>query len=145
MTSVTRTALLPYSDQELFHLITDVDRYRDFLPFCIGSEVLERREDEMLARIAFAKLGLSQALTTRNRLTPHQRIELELVEGPFRALQGAWEFKALAPQACKVSFRIDFDVEASYLSLAVGSAINQAALTAVDAFSRRAVQLYGKR
>lgn len=145
MTSVTRTALLPYSDQELFHLITDVDRYRDFLPFCIGSEVLERREDEMLARIAFAKLGLSQALTTRNRLTPHQRIELELVEGPFRALQGAWEFKALAPQACKVSFRIDFDVEASYLSLAVGSAINQAALSAVDAFSRRAVQLYGKR
>lgn len=145
MTSVTRTALLPYSDQELFHLITDVDRYRDFLPFCIGSEVLERREDEMLARIAFAKLGLSQALTTRNRLTPHQRIELELVEGPFRALQGAWEFKALTPQACKVSFRIDFDVETSYLSLAVGSAINQAALSAVDAFSRRAVQLYGKR
>lgn len=145
MTSVTRTALLPYADHELYRMVTDVDRYRDFLPFCIGSEVLERREDEMLARIAFAKLGLSQALTTRNRLVPHQRVELELVDGPFRALQGAWEFKALAAQACKVSFTIDFEVEASYLSLAVGSAINQAALTAVDAFSRRAVQLYGKR
>ncbi len=145
MSTVSRTALLPYSAGELFALVDDVARYREFLPFCIASEVLQREGDEVLGRIAFARLGLSQALVTRNRLQAPHRIDLELVEGPFERLSGRWQFQALAEQACKVSIEIDFQVQASYLQFVAGSALSQAATSAVDAFHKRAVQLYGRR
>lgn len=145
MTAVTRSALLPYSAQELFALVNDVARYREFLPFCIASELVAQSEGEVVGRIAFSRLGMSHALTTRNRLFHPDRIELEFVDGPFERLKGSWEFQALGESACKVSFSIDFQVQASYLQFVANTAINQAATTAVDAFHKRAVQLYGKR
>lgn len=145
MASVTRTALLPYSAAEIFTLVNDVARYREFLPFCIASEVLTENAEAMEARMAFSRLGLSQALTTRNRLTPHSRIEIEFLAGPFDFLRGSWEFQSLQASACKVSFTVDFQVQAKFLQFAAGTAINQAATQTVDAFQRRAVQIYGKR
>lgn len=145
MTAVTRSALLPYSAAELYALVNDVARYREFLPFCIASEVVAANEAEVVGKIAFSRLGLSQALTTRNVLSPPHRIDLEFVDGPFERLKGSWEFHALGESACKVSFNIDFQVQASYLQFVAVSAVNQAATTAVDAFHKRAVMLYGKR
>ncbi len=145
MATVTRSALLPYSAQEIFALVNDVARYREFLPFCIASEVLAQEGDDMEARMAFSRLGLSQALTTRNRATRHERIDIEFLSGPFDSLRGCWEFQALQAAACKVNFTVDFQVQAKFLQFAAGTAINQAATQTVDAFQRRAVQIYGKR
>ncbi|MDP2227682.1 MAG: type II toxin-antitoxin system RatA family toxin [Moraxellaceae bacterium] len=145
MTEVVRSALLPYAAEEVFALVNDVARYREFLPFCIASEVLEQRENEVVGRMAFARLGLSQALVTRNLLTPHSRIAIEFVEGPFTRFSGEWGFQALQATACKVSFSVDFEVQAKFLQFAAAQAIGQAAAQAVDAFHKRAVQLYGKR
>lgn len=145
MTTVTRSALLPYSAAELFDLVNDVERYSEFLPFCIGSEVVSRNDEEVIGKIAFSRLGMSQALTSRNRLQRPTRIELELVDGPFERLSGTWEFQELAAQACKVNFTIDFVVQSRYLQFVATTAVNQAAATAVDAFHKRAQQLYGKR
>lgn len=145
MTAVTRSVLLPYSAVEMFALVNDVARYREFLPFCIASDLLERNEQEVIGRIAFARLGLSHALVTRNRLRHPERIELSLVEGPFERFQGVWEFLPLSDTASKIAFSVDFQLQASYLQFLAGSALNQAVSTAVDAFSKRAVQLYGSR
>ncbi len=145
MTAVTRSALLPYSAEEVFALVSDVASYRDFLPFCIASEVLEQSDTEMQGRIAFTRMGLSQSLVTRNRLHPYSRIDIEFVSGPFESLRGTWEFQSLQAQACKVSFSVDFQVQAKFLQFVAQSAINQAAGQAVEAFQRRAVQVYGKR
>ncbi len=145
MTTVTRSALLPYSAAEIFALVNDVARYREFLPFCIASEVLAQSGEQVEARMAFSRLGMSQALTTRNRLTPHSRIDIEFLSGPFEYLRGCWEFHVLQEAACKVHFSVDFRVQAKFLQFAAGTAINQAATQTVDAFQRRAVQVYGKR
>ena len=145
MTAITRSALLPYSAAEMFALVNDVARYREFLPFCIASDLVSAEGNEVVGKIAFARLGLSHALVTRNQLTPPNRIELGFVEGPFERLKGLWEFQALGELACKVSFSVDFQVQASYLQFAANTAITQAASTAVDAFHKRAIQLYGKR
>lgn len=145
MTTVTRSALLPYSAAEIFALVHDVARYREFLPFCIASEVLLEEGENMEARMAFSRLGMSQALTTRNRATLHERIDIEFLSGPFEYLRGSWEFQALQESACKVNFTVDFQVQAKFLQFAAGTAINQAATQTVDAFQRRAVQVYGKR
>lgn len=145
MTTVTRSALLPYSAEEIFGLVSDVARYREFLPFCIASEVLEQDETGMQARIAFSRLGMSQSLITRNRLQRFSRIDIEFVSGPFEYLRGCWEFTALQEQACKVNFTVDFQVQAKFLQFAASTAINQAATQTVEAFQRRAVQVHGKR
>lgn len=145
MTTVIRSALLAYSAEEIFTLVNDVARYREFLPFCIASEVLEEIPGQMQARIAFSRLGMSQSLITRNRLLPHERIEIDFVSGPFDFLSGHWEFQPLQASACKVNFTVNFQVQARFLQFAATSAINQAVGQTVDAFQRRAVQIYGKR
>jgi ribosome-associated toxin RatA of RatAB toxin-antitoxin module len=145
VTTVTRTALLPYSAEEIFGLVSDVARYREFLPFCIASEVLEQDAATQQARIAFSRLGMSQSLTTRNSLQAHSRIDIEFVSGPFEHLRGCWEFQPLQAVACKVHFTVDFQVQTKFMQFAAATAINQAATQTVDAFQRRAVQVYGKR
>lgn len=145
MPRVSRSVLLPYSAPEMFALVNDVARYPEFLPFCVGAEVLAETAEAMQARLQFARLGLAQALVTSNRLTPPSRIDIELVEGPFDHLHGEWQFQALGESACKTSFTVDFQVQAVFLQFLAGAALNQAATQTLDAFQRRAVQIYGKR
>lgn len=142
---VVRSALLAYSAQEIFALVNDVASYREFLPFCIASEVLEASNSEMQARIAFSRMGMSQSLITRNRLTPHSEIAIDFVSGPFDFLRGRWEFAELHASACKVNFSVEFQLQAKFLQFAAASAINQSVGQTVDAFQRRAVQVYGAR
>lgn len=145
MTTVVRSALLAYSAQEVFALVNDVASYREFLPFCIASEVLEASDSAMQARIAFSRMGMSQSLVTKNRLTPHSEIAIEFVSGPFEFLRGCWEFKALHASACKVNFSLEFQLQAKFLQFAAVPAINQGVGQTVDAFQRRAIQIYGAR
>ncbi|MDF2446467.1 MAG: ubiquinone-binding protein [Moraxellaceae bacterium] len=145
MPQVSRSLLLPYSAHEMFQLVNDVARYREFLPFCIASEVIAESGDEVHARIAFSRMGLEQALTTRNRLLAPERIHIEFVDGPFEYLRGQWHFQALAETACKVNFEVDFQVQARFLQLAAVPALGQAAGQTIEAFQKRAVQVYGKR
>ena len=145
MTTVVRSALLAYSAQEIFTLVNDVASYHEFLPFCIASEVLEASDSEMQARIAFSRMGMSHSLITRNRLIPHSEISIGFVSGPFEFLRGRWEFRALHASACKVSFSVEFQLQAKFLQFAAASAIHQSVGQTVDAFQRRAVQVYGQR
>lgn len=145
MPQVSRSLLLPYSAPEMFALVNDVARYREFLPFCIASEVIAHEGDTMQARLAFSRMGLEHALTTRNRLLPHERIAIEFLEGPFDHLRGEWGFQALGEAACKVRFEVDFQVQARFLQFVAGTALQQAAGQTIEAFQRRAVQVYGRR
>lgn len=145
MPQVSRSLLLPYSAPEMFRLVNDVARYREFLPFCIASEIIAASEHEMEARMAFSRLGLEQALLTRNRLRPPEQIAIEFVAGPFEYLRGQWDFQALGEAACKVQFAVDFQVQARFLQFVAGSALQQAAGQTIEAFQKRAVQVYGRR
>lgn len=145
MPQVSRSLLLPYSAPEMFTLVNDVGSYREFLPFCIASEVIAEAADEMHARIAFSRLGLEQALMTRNVLRPPERIAIEFLAGPFDHLRGQWDFLALGEAACKVQFVVDFQVQARFLQFVAGPALQQAAGQTIEAFQKRAVQVYGKR
>lgn len=145
MPQVTRTALVQYSPGELFTLVNDVESYPQYLPFCVEARVLSRLDDEVTAHIAFARAGLRHGVTTRNRLQAPHRLEMELVDGPFELLRGAWEFRPLGAAASKVSFSLEYELASGLLQAVAGLAANDAAAMAMDAFHRRAVQLYGKR
>lgn len=145
MAQLVRTALVAYAAPELMALVEDVEAYPQFLPWCVDARVLRRDGEFITAHIAFARAGLRQGVTTRNRRVAAQRLEMELVEGPFAQLRGAWEFRALAPQASKVTFTIDYEIDSSLAHLAATALVNEAAIIAVDAFQKRAAQLFGKR
>lgn len=142
-THIQRSALLPYPAKALYDLVNDVAHYPEFLPWCSSTRVLSADEQSMRASLEVAKAGLSQTLITRNALTPGEKIEMNLEEGPFKKLNGVWVFKPLGEKACKISLDLEFDYDGPIVRATLGPLFNQAANTLVDAFCQRAKQLYG--
>lgn len=146
MTTIQRNALVYYSPQEMYQLVNNVGDYAAFLPWCRSSVVLSETETGMEASIEIAKGVLNQTFTTRNKLTPGQRIELELINGPFKKLSGFWQFDALKTEnACKVSLVLEFEFDNAMISIAARPIFTQIANSLVDAFCKRAVEVYGER
>lgn len=146
MPLISRNALVPYTVEEMYELVEDIESYPEFLPWCRSTEVLERNECEVSASIEIAKGALHKSFTTRNRHQKNKIIEMRLVKGPFKHLEGFWRFDTLKnAQASKISLDLDFEFENKLIAMAVGSIFNQIANTMVDAFTKRAVEVYGER
>ncbi|MGI9262855.1 MAG: type II toxin-antitoxin system RatA family toxin [Woeseiaceae bacterium] len=145
MRHVKRSALVPYSATELFDLVDDVDAYADFLPWCSRSEVLTRNDDVVEATVELQKGSVSKEFTTRNARVPGESIGLELLGGPFRHLQGGWNFQSLGDDGCKVSLEIDFEFESKMVDMVFGAFFQDTCNSLVDAFVQRAGEIYGDR
>jgi ribosome-associated toxin RatA of RatAB toxin-antitoxin module len=146
MKSVQKSVLIWHSAHEMFELVADVARYPEFLPWCSEGEVLERTPDGMVARIGMSIGGFKKSFTTRNVHVPDQRIQLQLVDGPFSALEGTWQFKPVGQEgqrACKIEFRLDYGFSSATLAALVGPVFDKIAGSLVDAFVKRAEQVYG--
>lgn len=138
MTSIHRHALVRHSALRMYSLVNDVAAYPARFSWCEDSAVLEESEAHMLARLDLTFAGLRTSFTTRNTLTPPTRIELQLVEGPFRKFSGVWQFHSLAEDACKVSLTLDFDVAGAVLGTALAIGFQGLADKMVDDFCREA-------
>lgn len=145
MSSIHRSALVPYSDHEMYVLVSDIASYPEFLPWCGGAQVLSQDEDTVIAAITIAYSGVHKTFTTRNLLQKDKMMEMQLVEGPFRYLHGFWRFTALDAGACKISLDLDFEVANRLLAAVMTPMFSKIASELVDGFHRRAVDLYGKR
>ena len=145
MESIDRSALVPYSPAEMFALVSDVDAYPQFLPWCSDAEVLDVSGDEVTARVDFSLSGVSKSFTTRNQQTPDRRIDITLVEGPFSDLQGYWRFDPLGDAGSRISLSLRYEYSSRIVKMVVGPVFGQIANTLVDAFQQRAKQVYGER
>ena len=139
---IDKTALVMHSAERMFRLVNDVARYPEFLPWCAHTEILEQSDEQITASMDIARSGIRQRLTTRNRLWSPEVIDITLVDGPFRSLAGRWHFKPLGANACKVILTLDFEFSGSLARMTFGQVFSHAANTMVDAFCRRADQLY---
>lgn len=144
MTTISKSALVAYSAPQMYALVNDIESYPEFLPWCGGSQILSRNEDEIRATVEISHGSLNKAFTTCNRLQKDKMIEMRLEEGPFKRLEGFWRFDILGEQACKVSLDLEFEFKNRLVGLAMGPIFSQIANTLVDAFSKRAVDVYGK-
>lgn len=142
MPQISRSALVPFSAEQMFQLVNDVDSYPDFLPGCIGSRILEVSEHEMTAAVDVAKAGISKTFTTRNTLLDNRSINMQLVDGPFRKLMGGWHFTPLSTDACKVELHLDFEFTNKLIELAFGKIFKELAGNMVQAFTQRAKEVY---
>jgi len=143
MHTVKRSVLVPYSAAQMFDLVAAVDQYPQFMPWCGGARILEHTESGMRASITISFAGVRQAFTTHNTHDYPNSIRLALVDGPFSALEGLWEFQPLAEDACKVVFTLDYAFSNGLLERVVGPVFNRIATGFIDAFTQRADQVYG--
>jgi ribosome-associated toxin RatA of RatAB toxin-antitoxin module len=133
-----------YSSQEMFDLVNDVNAYPAFLPNCSNAKIISEDESSMTASLEISKAGLKKWFTTNNRLAGN-KVEMTLVDGPFKSLNGYWEFTALDEQACKVSLKLEFEFASKLIEMAFGKVFNEVAKNMVVAFTQRAKTVYGVR
>ena len=152
MKHVKKSVLLWYSPTQMYDLVTAVPDYPRFLPWCSQAEVLETHEGGMTARLGLAYAGVRHAFTTRNTHAVDQRVEMELVDGPFSLLDGTWCFLPLgkpdasgAVKACKIEFELRYAFSSATLEAVVSPVFDRVANTFVDRFVARAEQVYGSR
>ncbi len=144
MTIITRSALVPYSPDQMFDLVNDVEAYPSFLPWCRHSQIISRSDTEVLACLDLAKGGVHHVFTTRNTIKPGESIDITLVDGPFQHLEGRWQFIMIGDdQGCRVQLDMDFEFSNRIISIALGPVFTQISGSLVDAFCTRAQEIYG--
>jgi ribosome-associated toxin RatA of RatAB toxin-antitoxin module len=154
MKQVKKSVLLWYTPHEIYQLVTDIEAYPRFLPWCERVEVLSREGDKLIARLHLAFSGIRHAFTTTNLQVPDQSVHIGLVDGPFSLLDGLWRFLALPlppgegsgnEAACKIEFEMRYAFANAMLEGAISPVFDRIANTFVDSFVRRAEQVYGPR
>ena len=145
MDKIDRSALVPYTAEEMFTLVSDVDSYADFLPWCSDAQTLSRDGDHVEARIEFHVGTVKRSFTTRNHNIEHQAIDMQLVDGPFSELEGRWQFVPLGKDGCRISLQLQYDFSSRMVRMVTAPVFGQIANSLVGAFQKRAVEVYGER
>lgn len=139
---IQRSALVPFSAQQMFDLVNDIENYPQFMQGCVAAKILQRSDRQLEARLDLQKGSFSQSFVTRNALNAPNTITMNLVEGPFKMLQGLWQFQTLGDQGCKVSLDLEFEFKNKLMALAAGSWFETVANQLVDSVCQRAHKLY---
>src|SRR5262245_32384690 len=117
MRQVERSALVPYSPAQMFALVEDIERYPQFVPWVAAARLIERTPTEVIGQLEMERGGLREKFTTRNVLSPPGRMDLKLVDGPFKLLEGRWSFDAIADRGTRIGLSIRFEFANPVLSL----------------------------
>ena len=142
MKEIRRSAIVEHSAAEMYALVDDIESYPRFLPWCQEASVAQVGAKKR-ATLTAGLRGIRQSFTTLNSNRPHEAIDMHLVEGPFRDFDAAWRFRPLTGQACEIAFSLRYQFASLALAKLLEPLFNQIADTMVDAFTRRADELYG--
>ena len=143
MIRINRSVISPYTPQQLYDLVNDVQSYPEFIPNCAQTRVVEQFEDGYVAEVELKLSGLRQKFATRNTTFPCERITMTLASGPFKKLNGSWVFEAIDSNGCRVTFELAYEFASKYLGKLIGPLFQQFTDKAVHAFIKRAKTVYG--
>ena len=145
MKTVKKSVLIWYSPAEMYRLVVDVASYPQFLPWCDKGRVVSEEDNGMVAEIGIAFSGIRQTFTTRNVHVPDQQVIIKLIKGPFSKLEGEWNFVSLGAEerACRVELVLSYGFDTT-LGKLVSPVFDKIASNMVDAFIKRAKQVYGE-
>jgi len=143
MAMVEKSVLIAHSAQEMFDLVDAVEDYPDFLPWCSETRVDFRDDEKTIATLHISYLSVKSHFTTENDKVIPTMMSLHLVDGPFRRLDGVWKFKPLSENACKIEFQLSYEFSSKMFEKVIGPVFSQIANTFVEAFVRRADDIYG--
>lgn len=143
MALVNKSVLVGHTAQQMFDLVDKVESYPEFLPWCGGSKVISRNGDQLIARIDIDYMHIKQHFSTENSNEPPNLIKMRLLDGPFKQLDGAWRFKPLGDEACKIEFVLHYEFSNKLLDTVLGPVFSYIANSFVEAFIQRAEIVYG--
>lgn len=144
MPTIHKSHLVAYSCEQMYRLVDDIQQYQAFVPYCSSSVEHERTRDAVRATLTLSGGGIEKSFTTINRLSPFSMMEIILVDGPFKQLEGFWRFQAQPDDGCEVVLDLEFEFSSRLLAMMFGPIFHQIAGTLVDAFISRAEEVYGK-
>lgn len=142
MARVEKSVLVGHPPQRMFDLVDRVEDYPDFLPWCGGTKLIRRDDECTVATIHIAYLGIRQSFTTENLKDRPREMRITLQDGPFAELEGDWTFVPLGDDACKVEFRLQYVFSSKVLETILAPVFSHITNTFVDAFVRRADEVY---
>ncbi len=142
MAQVEKTVLVGHSAARMYALVDEVEHYPEFLPWCGGVDLLKRDEQFTRATLHIDYHGIKQNFTTENEKVYPSLMDIKLVQGPFRHLEGVWRFIPLAEDACKIEFRLSYEFSSTLLERLIAPVFSHIANTFVDAFVERAEKVY---
>lgn len=145
MVAIHKITRVPYSADEMYALVNDIEAYPEFLDWCNTAQVMNRSETHLQATVAVEIGKIKQSFSTENSMQPGRRITMQLVEGPFKFLSGCWQFNPGGEQSCDIRLDLEFEFKNKLLKMALSHTFNRIMDTMVDAFTKRAQEIYGKR
>src|SRR3990172_3477383 len=125
MTVINKKVVVPYSSEQMYQLVNEIELYPEFVPACESSQILSRTIDEVRASLTFAQSGIRKSFATLNRLQPHKMIEIRLLNGPFHNLEGFWRFDHLENNYCQVVLDLEFEFSSRILGMMFGPIFTQ--------------------
>jgi ribosome-associated toxin RatA of RatAB toxin-antitoxin module len=143
MALVHKSVLLGYSAEQMFALVERVEDYPLFLPWCGGVDVKTREAERLIATLSINFHGVKQSFTTENLNQRPRLMNMKLVDGPFKHLDGVWEFKPLRADACKIEFDLHYEFSSKVLEKIIGPVFSMITNSFVDSFCKRAEVVYG--
>jgi coenzyme Q-binding protein COQ10 len=143
MPSHQENRTLPYTAEQLFDLVLDIEKYPEFLPWCIGARINEKNKGDLNAEVIVGYKMFRERFSSRVIFTKNKKIEVEYLKGPMRHLHNKWEFKELDHHQCEVRFYVDFSLQSKLFESIIDQFFQRALMKMIDAFEKRADKLYG--
>jgi coenzyme Q-binding protein COQ10 len=135
--------VLPYTPEQMYGLVADIERYPEFLPWCVAARIRERKADTITADLVIGFKMIRERFTSHVKLDPPGCIDVAYAEGLFRYLNNHWIFERV-PGGCRIDFFVDFEFKSRMLQKVIEMLFSEAVKRMVAAFESRALQLYGK-
>lgn len=143
MPSHRETRILPYTAEQLFDLVLDIEKYPEFLPWCVGARVNEKKKDNLSADVVIGYKMFREKFSSRVHFSRPQTIEVEYMQGPMRNLHNKWIFRNMKAEQCEVDFYVDFTMKTRLFEALIDQFFHRAFTKMVNAFEARALELYG--
>ncbi len=144
MTTITRSSLVLFTPEQMFNLVNDIETYPSFLPWCRSSKIISQSDNIVEASLDLAKGAIHHQFSTRNKLVHAKSIDISLIDGPFQHLEGHWQFVMIGENhGCRIQLDMDFEFSNKLISMALGPIFTQISGSLVEAFCKRAQEVYG--
>lgn len=142
MPSHSETRILPYTAAQLFNLVMDIEKYPEFLPWCLGARINDRKKNDLTADVLIGYQLYKERFSSRVYFVRPKSIEVEYLKGPMKHLTNSWKFRDLPKGRCEVDFHVDFSLDNKLLEALVDQFFHRALVKMVNAFEARAADLY---
>lgn len=142
MITHTDQKILPYSQEQLYELVADIEHYPEFLPWCRKAIIHQRQDNKLIAELKIGYKFFQEAYMSEVTLVPTTAISVQYAKGPLKYLRNQWRFHYVTSKTCQVDFELEFEFKSSFLQKATEAVFRTIVCQMLEAFEARAKILY---